>query len=73
MESNEEKKQLVKLGRAIRVLRERSGLSQFKLSIEIGLSENQVGRIERGESNPTTKTLLKIAKALNTDIKHLFE
>jgi transcriptional regulator with XRE-family HTH domain len=72
VESNEHNSELKALGKAIRQLRESAGLSQFKLSIEIGLSENQVGRIERGESNPTARTLFKIAKALKVDLKSLF-
>lgn len=67
-------KVLVALGATIRRIREETtDFSQSKLAIEIGLSENQVGRIERGESNPTVKTLMKIAIALKVDIRMLFE
>jgi transcriptional regulator with XRE-family HTH domain len=67
-------KVLVALGATIRRIREETtDFSQSKLAIEIGLSENQVGRIERGESNPTVKTLMKIATALKVDIRMLFE
>jgi transcriptional regulator with XRE-family HTH domain len=70
---DEQHKALVALGATIRRIREETtDFSQFKLAIEIGLSENQVGRIERGESNPTVKTLIKISKALKVDIKVLF-
>ena len=71
---DERYKVLIALGATIRRIREETtDFSQSKLAIEIGLSENQVGRIERGESNPTVKTLLKIASALKVDIKILFE
>lgn len=74
MENNDENKALKKLGIAIRKIRERDGnLSQFKLAVEIGISDNQMGRIERGETNPTFRTLFKIAKALNTDIKNFLD
>ena len=74
MENNDENKALKKLGIAIRKIRERdSNLSQFKLAVEIGISDNQMGRIERGETNPTFRTLFKIAKALNTDIKNFLD
>lgn len=67
-------KVLVALGATIRRIREETtDFSQSKLAIEIGLSDNQVGRIERGESNPTVKTLMKIATALKVDIRMLFE
>lgn len=71
---DEKYKALVALGATIRRIREETtNFSQSKLAIEIGLSENQVGRIERGESNPTVKTLLKIAKALKVELRSLFE
>ncbi len=71
---DEQYKVLVTLGATIRRIREETtDFSQSKLAIEIGLSENQVGRIERGESNPTVKTLMKIATALKVDIRMLFE
>jgi len=74
VENNDENKALKKLGIAIRKIRERDGnLSQFKLAVEIGISDNQMGRIERGETNPTFRTLFKIAKALNTDIKNFLD
>jgi transcriptional regulator with XRE-family HTH domain len=64
----------IRLGATIRRIREETtDFSQSKLSIEIGMSENQIRRIERGKSNPTVNTLAKIAKALKVDIKVLFE
>ncbi|UUW08644.1 helix-turn-helix transcriptional regulator [Flavobacterium plurextorum] len=63
----------IKLGATIRKIREeKDGYSQSKLAFEIGMSVNQVARIERGETNPTVKTLTLIAKALTVDIKDLF-
>ncbi|PAM94717.1 hypothetical protein B4N84_11805 [Flavobacterium sp. IR1] len=63
----------IRLGVAIREIREKkSNFSQSKLAVEIGMSENQVSRIERGETNPTVKTLILISRALNVDIKDLF-
>ena len=71
MENNDDEI-VIKVGLRIKELRTAKGLSQFKLSILIGISENQLSRIERGESNPTIKTLNKIAKALEIDIKDFF-
>jgi len=69
VETEEENIALTKLGATIRAAREKnSKFSQSKLAIEIGLSENQIGRIERGESNPTFRTLYKIAKVLDLNI-----
>jgi transcriptional regulator with XRE-family HTH domain len=74
VEEKELNKVQIKLGATIRRIREETtDFSQSKLSIEIGMSENQIRRIEKGKSNPTVKTLAKIAKALKVDIKVLFE
>lgn len=74
MEGKELNKVQIKLGATIRRIREETtDFSQSKLSIEIGMSENQIRRIELGKSNPTVNTLAKIANALKVDIKVLFE
>ena len=74
MEEKELNKVQITLGATIRRIREETtDFSQSKLSIEIGMSENQIRRIEKGKSNPTVNTLAKIAKALKVDIKVLFE
>ena len=74
MEEKELNKIQITLGATIRRIREETtDFSQFKLSIEIGMSENQIRRIEKGKSNPTVNTLAKIAKALKVNIKVLFE
>ena len=73
VESEQQNKAIIKLGLTIRKIREEStDFSQDKLALEVDLSENQIRRIEKGQTNPTIKTLLKIAKALNVDIKDLF-
>lgn len=73
MEEKELQKIQIKLGATIRKIREeKDEYSQSKLAFEIGMSVNQVARIERGETNPTVKTLTLIAKALTVDIKDLF-
>lgn len=73
VESEQQNKAIIKLGLTIRKIREEStDFSQDKLALEVDLSENQIRRIEKGQTNPTIKTLFKIAKALNVDIKDLF-
>ncbi|MTH15902.1 helix-turn-helix transcriptional regulator [Flavobacterium sp. LC2016-01] len=73
MEDIEINKVQKKLGATIRKIREeKDQYSQSKLAVEIGMSVNQVARIERGETNPTLKTLTLIAIALKVDIKDLF-
>lgn len=73
VENEEQNKAIVKLGLTIRKIREEStDFSQDKLALEVDLSENQIRRIEKGQTNPTIKSLLKIARALKVDIKELF-
>ena len=54
----------VKIGKVIRKIREEKGVTQEKLAFEAGLNRAYIGYIERGERNPSTETLVKIAKAL---------
>lgn len=53
-------------GVAVRARRERLGLSQESLSFESGLDRTYISGVERGVRNPTVRTLLVIANALDT-------
>ncbi len=68
-----EEKFIVNLGIYIRQIRERKNLSQQSLADISDLPKTTIGRIERAEINPTIKTLLKIANALEIDIIELFK
>lgn len=71
---NVKNKALIKaLGKRIKDLRKTRGLSQEGLSYEADIPLSQVGRIERGEINPTVSTLAAIALALGADLKGLFD
>jgi DNA-binding XRE family transcriptional regulator len=50
-------------------LRKKEGMSQFELAKKIGTTQSNVARIEAGKQNFTTEILVKIAKALNKDLK----
>lgn len=74
MENENYDEVLTKLGITIRNLREKTtSYSQEKFGLEVDLSENQIRRIEKGQTNPTIKSLLKIASILKVNIKDLFE
>jgi transcriptional regulator with XRE-family HTH domain len=54
-----------RVGRAIRELRERAGLSQEELAAESGLHRTYISLVERGRRNITVEALSQIAEALN--------
>jgi transcriptional regulator with XRE-family HTH domain len=60
-----------RLARAIRQLRERSGLSQEAVAHNAGLTVSAYARIERGEANPTWTTVTQVAQALGVTLSEL--
>lgn len=63
---------LIKFGKRVRQLRKEINLSQEELSFKADLHRTYIGMIERAEKNITLVNIEKIAKALNVDIKELF-
>lgn len=59
-------------GKNLKKLRKKADLSQEDLANDCDISISQVGRIERGEINTTISTLFVLAKALNIEVKDLF-
>ena len=60
------------LGAAVRELRARRGWSQEHLADRAGLHRNYVGSMERGELNPTWRTLLRFSAGLVVPMSELF-
>lgn len=52
------------VGRRVRTLREKAGLSQEELGFKSGLHRNYIGGIERGERNVAVVNVGKLARAL---------
>lgn len=61
------------LGKRIKLLREKKGLTQEKLAEKAGLSLDFVGKIEVNINKPGLKSLIKIANALDVELKELFD
>ncbi len=61
------------LGYRIRSLRKSSGLSQEQLGELANLHNTYIGAIERGERNPSLKSLERIAEALKIKVGDLFK
>jgi transcriptional regulator with XRE-family HTH domain len=68
-----DKELLIRFGLNLKRLREQQGLSQEELYYRANLSKNQIGNIEKGEVNTTISTVFVIAKALQIDMKELFQ
>lgn len=65
--------ELVKsVGKRIKELRVKHGMTQADLAYKSNMEESAFQRIETGRTNPSIKTLLKISNALNVEIKQLF-
>jgi len=62
----------IHIGRIILLYRLRKELSQFQLGLEVGMSRDHIGRIERGQTNPTIENIVKISNFLNIDILIFF-
>ena len=66
------KKILVIFGQKIREVRKDKGFSQEELAHKADLHRTYIGMIERAEKNITLLNIEKIANALETSIKELF-
>lgn len=67
-----EKAILLNLGKEVRARRKEKKLSQEALALQAGVHTNVVGRLERGEYNPSVLLLLDIAVKLNASLLDLF-
>jgi len=68
-----DKKYLKRFGHNLKKVRKEKEYTQEKLSYASNLSLSQIGRIERGEINPTICTINLIAATLKVKTAILFE
>ena len=61
------------IGKRIKYIREQKNLTQEKLAEKSGLSLDYIGKIEVSINKPGLRALIKISKALDVDIKELFD
>jgi transcriptional regulator with XRE-family HTH domain len=55
------------LGATITHLRIKKGISQAALADELGYSTSYISKLERGQMNPTLRTLFDLADSLQTE------
>ncbi len=63
---------LKKIGDKVREIRLQKKLTQKELAFDLDIEISQITRIETGKINTSILNLFKIAKALEVDIKELF-
>ncbi len=68
-----EDRQLRPLGVAIRTVRKERDVTQEGLADATDIERAHMGRIERGEVNVSILYLLRIAKALKTDLSEIIK
>jgi transcriptional regulator with XRE-family HTH domain len=67
------KKAVRALGKKIREIRIKQKISQDQLAFEIGTTQKQISRIERGEINTSIAHILAIAAIFNIHVKELWD
>lgn len=55
--------------RALIKARNEAGITQAELSRLTGISQGDISKIENGTANPSVKTLKRLAKGLDADLK----
>ncbi len=60
-------------GKRMKELRKNLGLSQDELAEKVDISSKYLSRIEMGQHFPSIDTLVKLANALNVELRDFFE
>lgn len=68
-----DKNYLVKFGQRIRELRQKTGLSQEKFALMIGMDRTYFSSVESGKRNISLLNINKIADGLEITVDKLFE
>ncbi len=63
----------IMVGSAVRVARQRAGVSQAELAERAGTSQPSIARLEQGHVSPTVVSLDRIARALGSELVIDFE
>ncbi|MDM1284367.1 helix-turn-helix transcriptional regulator [Acinetobacter towneri] len=61
----------IQFGQLVRKYRKERNMSQEQLALLCNMDRSYLGRIERGEVNPTLEKLYELAKSLDVNVKDL--
>ena len=56
----------------IKQIRVRKKMTQLELASKIGIEDSSLRRIESGKTNPTLKTIYRIASAFEIEVEEIF-
>lgn len=65
--------ELVLIGKRISEIRNKRGLTQEKLAEMVNYSANHIAKLESARTNPSFDLLVNISKALDIEVKDLFD
>ena len=57
----------------LKQLRQKRGISQLKLAMDLGLNQNSISRYESGEREADYQTLIRLADYFNVSVDYLLE
>lgn len=57
----------------LKELRERKGISQLKLAVDLNMNQNSISRYETGAREADYSTLIKFADYFNVSVDYLLE
>ena len=57
----------------LKFLREKKGISQLRLAIDLDINQNSISRYENGQREADYQTLIKFADYFNVSIDYLLE
>jgi len=66
-------KETQKLGQNLKKLRSKKGISQGGIARTLKVHKSYISNIENGKSNPTLKTITKLARAIGVSTDELLK
>lgn len=70
---NMKQEESIKLGKNLKRIRAKKGISQGDIARSLGVSRGYVSNIENGKTNPTLATIVRLAKAVGVSSDQLIK